>query len=83
MENITISIRGKNAGVQASAIVRAFYKTMARMEDGGCHVQLATSHIDEGAATTGESAFRISFPNRKAEDGSQEEVTGRKEDPEA
>ena len=39
MENITISIRGKNAGVQASAIVRAFYKTMARMEDGGaaCH----------------------------------------------
>ena len=59
MENITISIRGKNAGVQASAIVRAFYKTMARMEDGGCHVQLATSHIDEGAATTGE----ISVPD--------------------
>ena len=50
MENITISIRGKNAAIQASAIVRAFYKTMARMEDGGCHVQLSTSHMDEGGS---------------------------------
>lgn len=54
MENITICITGKNAGIQASAILRAFYKTMARMEDGGCHVQLATAHVDENIHTTGE-----------------------------
>ena len=34
MENITISIRGKNAGVQASAIVRAFYKTRKTCREG-------------------------------------------------
>mgnify|MGYP001040655347 CR=1 FL=1 len=71
MENITISIRGKNAGVQASAIVRAFYKTMARMEDGGCHVQLA---IDEGAATTGE----ISVPDFISEQESRRRFAGRR-----
>lgn len=70
MENITISIRGKNAGVQASAIVRAFY----RMEDGGCHVQLATSHIDEGAATTGE----ISVPDFISEQESRRRFAGRR-----
>lgn len=54
MENITISITGRDAGMQASVILKAFYKTMARLEDGGSHVQVYTRHIDEGAATTGE-----------------------------
>ena len=74
MENITISIRGKNAAIQASAIVRAFYKTMARMEDGGCHVQLSTSHMDEGAATTGE----ISVTNFISEEECRRRFAGRR-----
>jgi uncharacterized protein YcgI (DUF1989 family) len=49
MENITISITGKNAERQASAIIRSFYKTMAKMEDGGCHIQLSTAHSTESA----------------------------------
>lgn len=54
--------------------MRAFYKTMARMEDGGCHVQLATSHIDEGAATTGE----ISVPDFISEQESRRRFAGRR-----
>lgn len=45
MENITISITGEKAKAQASAIIRSFYKTMARMEDGGCHIQMETKHV--------------------------------------
>lgn len=47
MENITISITGKNAEKQASAIIKAFYRTMAKMEDGGCHIQLSTERSVE------------------------------------
>lgn len=74
MENIIISITGRNAGMQASVILKAFYKTMARMEDGGCHVQLSTSHIDEGAATTGE----ISVPNFISEEECRRRFAGRR-----
>lgn len=74
MENIIISITGRNAGMQASVILKAFYKTMARLEDGGCHVQLSTSHIDEGAATTGE----ISVPNFISEEESRRRFAGRR-----
>lgn len=74
MENIIISITGRNAGMQASVILKAFYKTMARLEDGGCHVQLSTSHIDEGAATTGE----ISVPNFISEEECRRRFAGRR-----
>lgn len=74
MENIIISITGRNAGMQASVILKAFYKTMARLEDGGCHVQLSTSHIDEGAATTGE----ISVPDFISEQESRRRFAGRR-----
>lgn len=74
MENIIISITGRNAGMQASVILKAFYKTMARLEDGGCHVQLSTSHIDEGAATTGE----ISVPDFISEEECRRRFAGRR-----
>lgn len=49
MENIKISITGREAERQASAIIRAFYKTMSKMEDGGSHVRLETYRSKEEA----------------------------------
>ncbi len=70
MESITIRITGKNAAVQASAIMKSFYKTMTRMEDGGVHVQVTTGHTDEDIYSTG----KVGVPNFIAE-----AVTGRKD----
>lgn len=70
MENITISITGEKAKAQASAIIRSFYKTMAKMEDGGCHIQMMTSHVrDEDEITLEEidiPEFLQVRPNRRA-----------------
>lgn len=42
MEQITISITGKRAQEQTLRLMKAIYKTMARMNDRGCHITISS-----------------------------------------
>lgn len=46
MEQITINITGQKAQEQTAQLMTAIYKTMARINDKGCHITISSQSID-------------------------------------
>lgn len=43
MEQITINVTGNNAQEKAARLMKAIYKTMAKINDPGCHITISSS----------------------------------------
>lgn len=42
MEQITINVMGNNAQEKAARLMKAIYKTMAKINDPGCHITISS-----------------------------------------
>lgn len=47
MENIVIRIKGREASKQAAQLMKTVHKAIASMQNGRCHISVATSREED------------------------------------